>query len=208
MSEIINKLKTSYGVSDPISSNYVDPSAIGNAGSIDTLIMWNSFYYFAGPSKSAWFQLTFPYRFIYPSAYSMRGVYDKSNPNGCQYAKSWYVYGIHEGDEDDSNKWELLGINDTSQSLYCRVLVGSLEGCQDKNVGSFTLKPMKSQNGFRHIRWVTKETSHSYFGVSGLDVYGTLTTEIFLPKKRKYISRKKTVVLTVAYSLLQSCITC
>ena len=175
---IISKLKNS-GIS-PIDDNYVVPSAKkDNQGSNKTLVLWDSLLYQAGNGAKidSWVQLSFPKGLIYPTAYSMRGSYG-SSWWPC-FAKTRNVYGIFEGDENNEEKWDLLGTNNTSESTYCNS-ASSYEYCADNNIGTFTLKPMPSNKGYKHIRWRSEVAScggnFHYFATSGIDVYGTLSS--------------------------------
>ena len=114
----------------------------------------------------------------------MRGSCD-STRFPC-FAKTWNVYGIFEGDENNEEKWDLLGTNNTSESTYCTTTYN--ECCADNNIGTFTLKPMPSNKGYKHIRWrsevasCSSGTSH-WFATSGIDVYGTLSSSPFKQDK-------------------------
>lgn len=176
---IIYELKNKYKI-DPINDNYIIPSAVNDKqGTRTTIVTWSSYIYRAagsnGDKNDAWVQLTFPRGYIFPTAYSMRGVYStKSSP--C-FAKSWDVYGIFDGDLNDESKWDLLGQNDTSQSIYCQYLLENR--CHDKRVGTFTLKPLPSIIGYKHLRWRARENCKSSckysFATSGIDIYGKLS---------------------------------
>ena len=175
---IIYKLKEVLGVKDPIASNYVIPSSVGDRDSsynVKSLVLWNANFYGTSYVANAWIQLTFPKRYIFPTAYSLKGY-----KNYC-HAKSWNVYGIHEGDENkDKSSWDLLGENDTTQSPYCNP---PASGCASDSVGTLTLKPLPSVQGYRSIRWMTTENSASCrptFMVSAVDVYGILTNVKFI----------------------------
>ena len=51
--------------------------------------------------------------------------------------------------------------------------------CNNDAVGTFTLKPMNSIIGYKHIRWIMTENvgcSPGGFALAGLDVYGILST--------------------------------
>ena len=110
---IIYKLKQTL-TDDIIISDYVTPSSIRDQiGQKNELITWSDSEYQAGPGSASncpWIQLTFPNHYMYPTAYSMRGVL-----KGHCIATSWHIYGIYENDEDNEKNWELLGVNDTSE---------------------------------------------------------------------------------------------
>ena len=55
--------------------------------------------------------------------------------------------------------------------------------CKDFHVGTYNLESIKSTKGFKHIRFVLKESCSTadcinkhYFATSGVDFYGTLYT--------------------------------
>ena len=142
---IIYEIKETYRINDPIASNIVTPSTIGNvAGDAKNLIFWNA-QLRTTRTTGSWFQLTFPGRHLFPTAYSLKGP----TRTGSCYAKSWDVYGIHEGDENkEKEKWDLLGSNDTSQSEYC---YNQGPNCNSLNKnGTYTLKPLESNIGYKH----------------------------------------------------------
>ena len=183
---IIYKLKQKFD-DEIIIRDYVYPSAFKDYPNLknETLVKWNYYQYMSGPGSQTnlpWIQLSFPNCFIFPTAYSLRGV---NNGASC-YSKSWDVYGIHDGDENKGKEsWELLGANDTSQSTYC---VTTSSYCNSLNIGSFTLKPMQSSVGFKHLRWVSRETAgctNYYMTTSAVDVYGTLSLSSILRKAKR-----------------------
>jgi hypothetical protein len=173
---IIYKLKNELKV-NPINDGYVIPSAIrDNVGTPSILVNWDSLIYQAGPGSATnlpWIQLSFPKGYIFPTAYSMRGVYETNT--GRTFAIEWNVYGIFEGDENSENKWELLVTNNNTESTYCNTLYNS--GYQDERVGTFTL-PKIPTKGYRHSRWreKTPNIAYYYFVSSGLDIYGTYSS--------------------------------
>ena len=176
-------LKRIYNITDPIESNFIIPSAKGSRyGHAETLVLWNEIVFGDILSKDSWIELTFPNRFVFPTAYSFRGPSSKSGTFGYCYAKSWDVYGIHEDDEDKPNKWSFLGSNDVNQSsTFCKKLTESSQQCDDSSIGTFKLKRRRSKIGYRHIRWIMKEgggknCSAWALTVSGIDIYGTLST--------------------------------
>ena len=153
---IISKLKQTYS-DDEIIANYATPSSIHDiTGNSKELITWEYFRYMAGAGSASnypWIQLYFPNGYIYPTAYSMRG-----NTNTPCFCKEWNVYGIHEGDINTEGNWELLGQNDTSQSIYC--VKDSSSYCNDARVGTFTMKSMISNRGYKYIRWRSRRRMH------------------------------------------------
>ena len=173
---IIYKLKNDLKI-DPIKGKHVVPSSIKDCiGTASILVNWDSLVYVAKGSATdlPWVQLSFPKGYIFPTAYSMRGVYKENS--GYRFATSWDVFGIKEGEEKDENKWELLATNTSSESTYCNQL-SSTGNCRDNKTGTFTLEPIQSTEGFKHLRWRMNTTSFSnsyYFATSGIDVYGTL----------------------------------
>ena len=111
----------------------------------------------------------------------MRGSFISGSFWPC-FAKTWNVYGIFEGDENNEEKWDLLGTNNTSESTYCTT-TNSFGCCIDNNIGTFTLKPMPSNLGYKHIRWRSEVGSgcgsEHWFATSAIDVYGTLSSSPF-----------------------------
>ena len=175
---IIYKLKNELSISNPITSNYVIPSTSGKSiYNVDTLVLWDSSgYQTAGINNGKpWIQLEFPNRYVFPNAYSMRGVKDAS---WC-YANQWKVFGIYEDDILNENDWILLGLNDTTEAPYCNNL-NSQNNCNDFNVGTFKMKKISLKKGFRFLRWVYERSNDycgtcHYFAASALDIYGTLS---------------------------------
>ena len=155
------------------------------ASNIESLVNHGTgYYYTSSDGSSAYIQISFLKGYIFPTGYTLKGT------TGClTYAKSWYVYGIHEWDENIENRWEILGENDSSESTYCQPPTTYIVGCLNDSVGSFTLKPMKSSCGFKHLRWKLKEVCDSCFGIyfltAGIDVYGTYSLSRFLETKTK-----------------------
>ena len=169
---IINKLTEEYKI-DLLAKKIVKLKSSGrNTGEISTIINHGTGHYQpTSNDNNTYIQTTFLKGFVYPTGYTLKGT-----KNAFNYAKSWYVYGIHEGDEDAENKWDLLAINDTSQSTYCAIIAGN-GNCNDDRVGSFDLKPLPSLKGYKHLRWKVKEPGPHYFCflTAGIDVYGTLS---------------------------------
>jgi hypothetical protein len=171
---IIYKLKNELKV-DPINDNYVIPSSINAAhNNLNTLVNWDAEYSSHGPGSSTnqpWVQLSFPNRYIFPTAYSIRG-----SSSGSWFSTEWYVYGIQEGDENAENRWDLLSTNKNTESIYC-ITVGSNGECYDLRVGTFNIQNI-STKGYRHLRWRQKTSCCGgyYFSTTGIDVYGTLSS--------------------------------
>ena len=167
---LFNTLNKHFGV-DLLGEKYVDlTSSEKYTGEISTLVNHGTGHY---QSKSAscdtFMQITFLKGFIFPTGYTLKGK------NGHSYSKSWYVYGIHRGDENFKSKWDVLAINDTSQSTYCSPETSSIN-CGDTKVGSFKLKPQRSKKGYKHIRMQLKEGSNNNcpFLTEGIDFYGSI----------------------------------
>ena len=187
---IIFKLKRKYS-NNYILSKLVKPSSSRDAqGSVEEIVTWDLYRFQAGSDASqiAWIQLSFPLGLIYPTAYSMRGV----NTARC-FCSQWKVFGIHEGDESTEAEWELLGENRSSESTYCRTLDRN-NLCNDISVGTYTLRPMSSTQGFKHLRWVSAGGCSSYcslvhLAVSGIDVYGRLSFLSYTKNKKRNQSR-------------------
>ena len=149
---IIYKLKNVFKINDPISSNYVVPSSIGTrSGDIKSLVIWDDITYGATNVQNSWVQLSFPNRFIFPTAYSLKEP-TNGRYSAWVFAREWKVYGIHEGEENEEGKWDLLGINDSSQTIFCRDVLASGHCVGGTDVGTFMLKPMPSNIGYRHMR--------------------------------------------------------
>lgn len=173
---IIYVLKNKYKI-DPIVENFVVPSANENVNTVNSLVYWNvSGFQIPGSSTNLpWVQLSFPNRYIFPTAYSMGSPY-KSGAI-FSFAKVWDVYGIYENDESNEVNWKLLKTDDTSESTYCVYLSGDM--CNDNRTGTFVLRQNYLRKGFKHLRWrlkVQSPSSNYYFSTSGLDVYGTLSS--------------------------------
>ena len=124
------------------------------------------------------------------------------------FAKAWKVYGIHEGDEDKGeNNWDLLGENDTSESTFCHGVTG---GCDDGSIGTFTLKPMQSTEGYKHIRFIMTEgagaCSIDCFTLGGIDVYGIITNAktYKIVKKLKSVFKPKIIKHIITISGMDS----
>ena len=176
---IINTLSKSYGI-DLLGQNWVSLSSSEiYTGEINTLVNHGTGHYQSRDTskKNTYIQVSFLKGFIFPTGYTLKGV-----KGGYSYSKSWYVYGIHEGDESDESKWDILGVNDTTQSTYCQKLYYSNNNCDDDRVGSFSLKSMSSSRGYKHLRWKLKEPNldivHAFI-TAGIDVYGTLSNDPF-----------------------------
>lgn len=176
---IINKLNKEYKI-DLLGEKYLSLSSSKDfTGTISSLVNHGTGYYQSqSDGSSTYIQISFLNGYIFPTGYTLKG----STSVGF-YSKSWYVYGIHDGDEKTEGRWETLGINDTSQSTYCNTLTSN-GGCYDNRVGSYTLKPMKALLGYKHLRWKTKENCDigNAFLTTGIDVYGTLSPSKKLPK--------------------------
>ena len=170
---IINLLNKIYGV-DLLAEKYVElSSSTYYTGNIETLVNHGTgFYQSKSDGSSIYMQVSFLKGYIFPTGYTLKGANVDRH-----FSSSWYVYGIHEEDEDNDEKWELLGENDTSQSTYCRQTRSDGQCCYDESVGSFSLKPMRSSLGFKHLRWKTKASPSDTpaFVTAGIDVYGTLS---------------------------------
>ena len=168
---IFSKLRKTHKI-DLLGKNYLNLSSSKYFdGEISTLINHgDGFYRSTSDGESTYIQIAFLRGLIYPTGYTLRG-----REGTYHFAKSWYVYGIRDGDENNKERWEILGENDTTQSTYC-ALVSPGGGCIDNRVGSFSLKPMSSSSGYKYLRWTLKEgcCNDSKFLTLGVDVYGTL----------------------------------
>ena len=140
---IINVLNKTHGI-DLISENYLSLSSSPRyTGDIKTLVNHGTGHYQSGSDgTSTYIQISFLKGYIFPTGYTLKG-----KTGGYHYPKSWYIYGIHEGDENNEGKWDILGINDTTHSTYCQIL-SSYKSCNDDRVGSFTTKKMPSSLGY------------------------------------------------------------
>ena len=170
---IINKLTKTFNI-DVLNEKYVSlDSSPKYTGEITALVNHGTGHHQSkSDGISTYMQISFNKGYIFPTGYTLKGP----SSGAFGYSKSWYVYGIHEGDQSDNEKWELLGENDTTQSTYCKTLRYDGE-CQDNRVGSFSLKQMKTLIGFKALRWVTKEgcCNSNIFFSEGIDIYGTLS---------------------------------
>lgn len=176
---IINTLNKTYKV-DLLSEKYVNLSSSGhNLGNINTLVNHETgLYRSKSDGSSTYIQITFLKGYIFPTGYTLKGL-NAPEANGYWYCKSWYVHGIHEGDENIESRWNLLGENDTTQSTFCQTLYHN-GACCDDSVGSFSLRKIPSIRGYKHLRWKLKEKfdacpSLYAFFTAGIDVYGTLS---------------------------------
>ena len=179
LSGIIYQIKNVYNIANPISNNIVVPSSSKiTVGVIETMIMWNAdcFQTFLVRGQNVYFQLEFPNRYIYPTAYSIRGV---PSSYGRYYAAKWKVEGFNFGEEEDKNQWKLLAENTSSEGDYC----GHNIVCDGKKIATFPIP--KTNKGFRYIRFTPLESSgddeYMHFTSSGIDIFGTLRTYSNLP---------------------------
>ena len=168
---IIYRLKNRYKL-DIILENIIVPSSSKDSrGTCKNLIYWNETKYGANDTPenpNPWFQISIPYGFIIPTAFSMRGT-----SGNFYFPSSWDVFGITECDE---NSWDLLATNNFRESTYCN-------GCYDSrchdgtNIGTYLLKETKKK--YQHLRWRLKTVFNNaddpYFPVSGFDVFGFLS---------------------------------
>ena len=126
---IIYKIKNELKL-DPIIENIIIPSSVNDIeGTCATLIYWNESLFDAGNHTkyaNPWFQLSFPQSYIFPTAFSMRGV-----SGGYYFPFSWEVLGIPEDEENDENKWDLLATNNFEESTYCTTKGSSGASCDD-----------------------------------------------------------------------------
>ena len=203
---IIHALTQEYGV-DLINENYVNlSSSTRYTGEIDTVVNHGTGHYQSmksGDDKESFIQITFLKGFIFPTGYTLKGVRD-----GYSFSKSWCVFGIHEGDENQEKRWKTLAINDTSESTYCQTL--SVYGnCIDDRVGSFQLKPMKITRGFKHLRWRPKELG-GIFITAGIDIYGTLSNYQYIDTRNRIsvclcrCNRNKPLIISLIIGLMIS----
>ena len=152
--------------------------------------------------SSTYIQISFLKGYIYPTGYTLKGLV------GYCFARSWNVYGIKEGDEENKEKWVILGSNDNTQSTYCNI-VASDGNCANADVGSFALKPLKYTRGFKHMRWTS--TEKSCFLTTGLDIYGTLSLSQFIRKASCHFGHcynDKTMLLSILMFIIHSINVC
>jgi hypothetical protein len=170
---IINTLNKACEI-DLLGENWVSLSSSEvYTGEISTLVNHGTGHFQSKDSSKSntYIQVSFLKGYVFPTGYTLKGV-----KGLCSYSKSWYVYGIHEGDEGDESKWDTLGVNDTTQSTYCH-MPNSRGYCDDDAVGSFSLKSMPSSRGYKHLRWKLKDPNDEYYAfiTAGIDIYGTLS---------------------------------
>ena len=149
-------------------------SSPSDRGNIEAIVNYRSNAYRAKTDGNSIFvQITFLKGYIFPTGYTINAVsaYEGTFGMYSDYSKSWYVYGIYEGDESNTQKWEKLGENDTTQSTYCQNILH--DQCFDPRIGSYSLKELKTSKGFKHLRWQTKEGTA--FLTAGIDVYGAFS---------------------------------
>ena len=94
---IINKLNKAYGI-DLLGQRYVYlSSSTKYTGDINTIVNHGTGHYQTQDisTMNSFIQISFLKGYIFPTGYTIRGI-----TNGYDYSKSWYVYGIHEGDEN------------------------------------------------------------------------------------------------------------
>ena len=149
---IINKLSKTHNV-DLLGENYISLSSSSTrSGKIETLVNHGTgFYQSQSDGSSTYVQISCSKGYIFPTGYTLKGL-----TGGYRYAKTWYLYGIHEGDENNEEKWDTLDISDTTQSTFCQTLT-SAGSCDDDRVGSFTTKKMPTSKGYKHLRWKLKD---------------------------------------------------
>ena len=130
----------------------------------------------------------------------------RGSSSGYSFSKSWDVYGIRNGDENNKNNWKLLGQNDTTQSTYCKTISSTNSGCKDGRTGTFSLSTSYLTEGFKHLRWVGREFSPSdrlFFTTSGIDVYGTLVFSNIIPRNTcRYTHKLQQFMISVLLSFL------
>ena len=190
---IIYKLKNKYKL-DPLIENIIALSSSKDKyGSINTLIYWNEARYGANDTPenpNPWFEISFTTSFVFPTAFSMRGV-----SAGNNFPASWEVFGIPEREENNENNWDLLATNNFEESTYCKIHDTC---CYDgTNIGTYLLK--YTSKGYKHLRWRLKTTydnNNPFFPVTGIDIYGTLSYSKII-KKKMTIACKNPCVLSI-----------
>ena len=172
---IIYVMKNTLKITNPIESGWITPSNTSDGrivGNIGTVVMWNNTQYATCKSNGfPYLQLSFPRGLIRPIAYSLKGV------SGNAFSKSWKVFGIQEGKEnEDESEWDLLALNNNAQSTYCQ----NAGFCDNLSIGTFTLD-QKLKVGYKHMRWKFNEKSSTdatdCFATSGIDIYGEYSSK-------------------------------
>ena len=172
---IISKIKKENNNDPSKILEIVKPTANGNyAGDPITTVLWNASRWTAKLEDYQWFQLTFSQRFLFPKSYTIRANF---GANYC-FAKKWSVYGIRLGDEENPQKWKIIGNSTyTDNSSFCRSLDSS-KNCNGPGIGTYKLNTTRQVEGFRSIRLVLNEGScgkTQALGFSAIEVYGRLT---------------------------------
>lgn len=168
---IIYQIVNKYGIKNPLTSKIIElDSPTTKGGELETIVLWNNDCwktYIEKPNE-AYVQMKFPGRFLFPSAYSIRGTNVSSH-----YAKSWDVFGFNEGDEENRNNWELLAKHTAAEGNFC----DNIKLCNTKAIATYMIS--QRTKGFRYIRWSATESSTSnidnHFATSGIEVYGLLS---------------------------------
>ena len=187
---IFYHLVNTYNYTNPIESGFVIPSASNEYnGNVNDTVLWNTdiFRTRLSNGNDVYLQFKFPGSFLYPSGYSIRGVTSAKN---YYYQSEWTLYGFNEGEESDSNKWDVIVQNTSSETNFC----GGNNYCDGKTVYTYTFK--QTNKGYRYIRWkdTKSTTSDLIFATSGIDVFGTLTTSRYVAKSKQLKTCKKFLI--------------
>lgn len=169
---IINEIRTKYGISNPIDAGIVIPTASSTQasyGSIETVVLWNSFGWDTNKESAPYLQICFPNRYVFASSYSIRGI------NRIDYyQKAWSVHGFNANEESVESKWMKLAQHNANETNFC----GGLNYCASTAVSSYSIKSLNK--GFQCIRWTgiesSEPSSNFRFVASGVELYGALST--------------------------------
>ena len=181
---IIHTIRTNHGISNPVTEGIIKPTALNtDSGSINNVVLSSGDWATTQTlNPSPFFQLEFPNRFLFLSAYSMKGI---SNTGWCCQSK-WRIEGFNKENEGDSSKWTLLGRNTSSEKNFC----GDSSRCSSNEISTYSV--IVQSKGFRYIRWTSEDSycgsSYCRFVASGMEVYGTLSTSSLVAKTRKKCS--------------------
>ena len=184
---LINEIKTKYSIANPITAGIVTPTASATQkGSVDTVILWDSFNWYTSIDSGSYLQLFFPKRYIFLSGYSLRGIAD-----GFHYQKKWRVEGFNIGEENDKDKWTLLARNTSTERSFCNNNGCNNNGCQSTSIATYSIPQINK--AFQYIRWTYEEPSCSGYeriATSGVELYGTLSSVATISRKKNLCTQR------------------
>ena len=181
LSGIINEIHTRYNIDNPVSKGIIKATSSSGsiAGSVNTIANWDQTYFRIYSSSSVYVQMQFINRYIFPTAYSFRGVIPSDQY--C-YAKKWKVLGFNKEEENSPSMWSTLDEDASTSGSYC----GTSTHCSGRNNETFLLKNVNK--GYQCIRWTPSSSScgnsDMYFAASAIEVYGTLSTSKSIKRAR------------------------